>query len=461
MRVQRFWLECLSQAGYLVSDPDAKEAVMIDPRRDVAEIVATLEAEDLQLKWILLTHLHADFVAGHLELAARTGATIALSAEAKATYPIEALRGGEQLAVGAITLEVLATPGHTPDSLCFLAREGGKAKALFSGDTLFVGDVGRPDLMAAAGFRAEDLARALFRSLRDQILPLPDEVVVWPGHGAGSLCGKSLGTEASTTIGTERARNPALQIDDEEAFVAAITEGQPLSPAYFGHAARRNREGHALLDAVLAQALVPYPLERVAALARDPRWQVVDVREAEAFQAGHLPGSLNVGLEGRFATWAGSVLDPETDILLIAPLGQEEEAAMRLGRIGFDRVRGFLKGGAEVLDAAELRTTPRLTIDEVRARQAAGDLVLIDVRQPGEFESGHLEGAQSVPVGTLPGALADLPRDRDLLFICRTGYRSTVATSLAERVGLDRVADLRGGMLGLAGTASCATSPRP
>lgn len=341
MILEQQYLACLSQASYLVGDEESGVAAVVDPRRDVDEHLAAAKRLGLTIRYTILTHFHADFVAGHLELAERTGATICLGARARADFPFQALGDGERLELGPrVRLEVLETPGHTPESISIvvwdLAAEGGPTRrAVLTGDTLFVGDVGRPDLLASVGVTKDELARLLYRSLREKLLTLPDETIVYPGHGAGSMCGKSLGAENMSTIGGEKRANYAVQAivrdEGEEAFVSLVTLGQSEPPAYFGWDAELNRRSHTTLHASLAKRVKPLSLD---ALLRQQNAgaQVLDVRDAEEWAPAHLARSINVGLDGRFAQWAGAVLDPRRPVILVAPPGLEADAALRLGR---------------------------------------------------------------------------------------------------------------------------------
>jgi glyoxylase-like metal-dependent hydrolase (beta-lactamase superfamily II)/rhodanese-related sulfurtransferase len=451
MILRQLYLQCLAQASYLIGDERSGQAAVVDPRRDVDEILAEARRLGLEIRHVLLTHFHADFVAGHLELARRTGARIALGARARAEYDFRPLREGERIELGDVRLEILETPGHTPESISILvfdlARDREKPQAVLTGDTLFVGDVGRPDLLASVGVTARELAGELYRSLHRKLLALPDETVVWPAHGAGSMCGKNLGKETSTTIGEQRRSNYALQPMDEETFVRLVTTDQPEAPGYFGHDARLNREERPVLEESLARELVALPLERVLALqARGAR--VLDVREAGEFAAAHLPGSVNVGLSGRFATWAGTVLGPEEPLVVVAPPGKEREAVMRLGRIGFERVEGYLEDGMQALVSRPelVERTVRIAPAELARRLAGPDApTVIDVRTPGEWSEGHVAGSLNVPLNELGHRLDELP-EGSLAVVCRSGYRSSLAASLIAATGRKALFDVAGGM---------------
>lgn len=469
MILEPYYLSCLSHASYLVGDAGAGVAAVIDPQRDVERYLEDAAARGLRITHVLLTHLHADFVAGHLELRERTGAEIAVGAEARARYPHRALHDGDTIELGAVSLRVLATPGHTPESVCYLATErGGPGPGvLFSGDTLFVGDVGRPDLMASVGRTADELARLLHRSLREKLLTLPDDTIVYPAHGAGSMCGKNLGSETSTTIGIQRRLNPALQPMEVAEFVALVTADQPEAPAYFGHDAQLNRLERPTLDHALARELVPLSLARVLDL-RQGGAIVLDVRDQDDFHREHLAGSLNVGLDGKFATWAGTVLPIEGPVLVVADPGREREAMLRLGRIGIDRVEGYLEGGSRAWEGRPelLGRTERIRPAELEARLAGpGAPPVLDVRTPGERSGGRIRGSVHIPLPQLVRRLGELPTGRPLVIHCQGGYRSSLAWGLLRAQGVTGLLDLEGGFAAWAeaglpiegeGAATCA-----
>lgn len=451
MILEQHYLACLSQASYLVVDEASGGAAVVDPRRDVEVYLARARDLGATIRHVLLTHFHADFLAGHLELAERTGATIRLGRRARAEYAFEPLGDGDVLALGDVRIEALETPGHTPESVCYLVSDGaspaGTPAALLTGDTLFVGDVGRPDLMASKGVTAAELAGAMYESLRTKLLPLPDATLVYPGHGAGSACGKSLSSETVSTIGEQRRANWALQPMERGAFVARLVADQPSAPAYFPRAAELNRRQRETLGEVLAHALRPMALEEVLA-AHATGSQLVDARGQDAFARAHLAGSLNIGLDGRFAEWAGTLLDLERSIVLVADPGREEEAATRLARVGIDRVEGFLEGGAEAFAALPefVRSVARVTAREAAAGLAGADaLLVLDVRTRGEFEAAHVPGARNLPLAELPARIAEVPRERAVLVHCKSGYRSMSALSLLARHGYGRVVDVAGG----------------
>ncbi len=458
MILERFSTACLAQASYGLADPETKVAVIVDPRRDVEIYLEWAAAQGLTIKHVILTHFHADFLAGHLELRARTGATIHLGAKAETEYPVEALAEGASLELGPkLRLQALETPGHTPEGICLLVFEGQATAphAILTGDTLFLGDVGRPDLMSAVGCTAEDLAGQLYDSLHEKILPLPDATIVYPGHGAGSSCGKSLSSAASAPLGEERASNYALQPMSKVEFIQKVTEGQGSPPRYFAHDARLNKVEHPTLDETLEAGLQPLSSEELVRL-KNQGVQVLDARDPEDYAAFHFRGSVNVGLGGKFASWCGAVLTPNLPIALIATPGSEREAALRLGRIGFDSVAGYLEGGADALRGQPELTNriERIDPEELRARLASDTPPrLLDVRGPGEVAGGAIEGSLRICLTGLAERLDEVDREATWVVHCQGGYRSSIAASLLEGVGL-QVTDLRGGYGAWASTAS-------
>lgn len=446
MIFSQYYLECLSQASYLVGDETTGRAVVVDPRRDVDEYLADAAAAGLTIELVVETHFHADFLSGHLELARATGAEIAYGAAAEPDFPHRKLADGERISLGRVAVDVLATPGHTPESISLVVWEDVADPApygVLTGDTLFIGDVGRPDLLSSAGVSASDLARSLYRSLHDKLLRLPDATRVYPAHGAGSACGKNLSSATTSTIGEQRAGNYALVLPDEEAFVAAVTADQPTAPAYFGYDAARNKQARPLFDDA-----PPPPLDLDEVLRRQQAGAtVLDTREPADFAAGHLAGSVNVGLSGRFAEYAGSVLDHDAEVVLVAEPGHAVEAKTRLARIGFDRVTGVLTDLPAALTARPdlARRTSRLDVDELEAARAGVDPAVVDVRNPGEVRLGVIPGAVTVPLAQLRARLGELDPARPTVIYCASGFRSSVAASLLEAAGFADVSDLKGG----------------
>jgi len=452
MILEQIYLACLSQASYLIVDERTKTAVVVDPRRDVGVYLERARQLGATIRHVLLTHFHADFLAGHIELREKTGATIHLGARGKADYPVQAMRDGGALEFGDVRLEFLETPGHTPESVSIvvydLAADREKPKAVLTGDTLFIGDVGRPDLMVAAGMKAEDLAATLYDSLHGKLLKLPDETLVYPGHGAGSACGKSLSSETVSTLGAQKKQNYALAPMEKRAFVRLITADQPEAPAYFSYDAHLNRAERPTLEHVLERSLQPLPLDEVVRLMNAGA-QALDTRDADSFAAMHLAGSAHVGLTGKYASWVGALLDPKKPFVLICEPGKEEESAMRLGRIGFDQIAGFLEGGMQsaAKQPALVVRRARLTRERL-AQELAGASApqVVDVRTPSEWQAGHIETALHVPLNDLQQRFAQIPKGRSLVVVCKSGYRSSIAASLLERAGFGPVTDLIGGM---------------
>jgi DMSO/TMAO reductase YedYZ molybdopterin-dependent catalytic subunit/rhodanese-related sulfurtransferase/glyoxylase-like metal-dependent hydrolase (beta-lactamase superfamily II) len=443
------YLACLSQASYIVGDETTGRAVVVDPRRDIQVYLEEAAAEGLTIERVIETHVHADFLAGHLELAARAGAVICFGEGADVAFPAEALHDGQRLSLGEVTLEILATPGHTPESICVVVYEHPDDEVpygVLTGDTLFVGDVGRPDLLASAGadLSAPALARRLYHSLHGKLLRLPDATRVFPAHGAGSSCGRQLSSETSSTLGEQRLTNYALQPMSEDEFVAAVTEGQPARPQYFEFDARRNRELRPLLDEA-----APALLQIAEVLARrDAGAVLLDAREPADFAAGHVREAVNIGLQGRFAEWAGAVLAPDRDVVLAGDPAIAAEAKLRLGRVGYDTVVGQLDDLASVFTARPdlIEASSRLTIEqlaELRGLEPA--LQLVDVRSPAETAQGTLPAAREIPLAILTRSLAGLDRSAPVLVYCASGYRSQVAASVLLAAGFADVSDLLGG----------------
>ncbi len=447
MRFEQYYLGCLSQASYLIGDETTGRAAVVDPRRDVAEYLADAAAAGLRVEYVIETHLHADFLSGHLELAAATGSCVIYGAGADVHFPHRTVADGERLGLGRVILEFRATPGHTPESISIVVWETPDAAVpygVLTGDTLFIGDVGRPDLLASQGQSPEDMARQLYRSLHSRLLSLPDGTRVYPAHGAGSACGKNLSTATVSTIGEQRRTNYALRLETVDAFVEAVTEGQPPRPGYFAHVAELNREPHRLL----ADEQLP-SLSLDAVLRHQARGAVVlDVRSPETFARGHLRRSLNVGLEGRFAEYAGEVVDADEDVVVVCDPARGHEARVRLSRVGLDTVIGALDRLAETFserpDVADIAS--RLTAFQLaEARVEIPGLALLDVRGPGERARGYVEGSTHIPLIELRGRVGELDPARPVAAYCAGGYRSSIAASLLRSVGFADVSDLIGG----------------
>ncbi len=453
MILKQFYLPCLAHASYLIGDQATGTAAVVDPQRDTDQYIAFAAEHKLNIKHVFLTHLHADFVAGHLELRDRVGVKIYLGAAAKAAYAFTPLHDGDILEFGRVRLKILETPGHTPESISIVVHDleasDTQPQAVLTGDTLFIGDVGRPDLRAALGWSATELGGMLFDSLHTKLLALPDQSLVYPAHGAGSLCGKAISKETVSTLGEQRRSNYALQPMSKEAFIRVVTADQPEAPAYFTYDAVLNSEERPTLDETLAR-LNPMPLDAVLAL-QEIGAQILDTRDPGEFAAAHLAGSINIGLGGQYATWAGTVLDRNHPIVIIADPGRENESTTRLGRIGFDHVVGYLQDGLHSLESRSelVASTERFSAP------FAGELLssdqpplAIDVRTPLERDQKYIPGSLSMPLNHLVENLEKLPRNRPLLLYCAGGYRSSIAASLLQRGGFDQVGEIAGGIVG-------------
>ncbi|MFI2612809.1 rhodanese-like domain-containing protein [Kitasatospora sp. NPDC018619] len=448
MIFSQYYLDCLSQASYLIADETTGRAVVVDPRRDVDEYLADATARGLTVVGVVNTHFHADFLAGHLELAARTGAWIGYGQRAETEYPIRKLGDGERIELGDVVLQIMETPGHTPESISVLVFEQPDDTVpygVLTGDALFVGDVGRPDLLASAGVTAKELGAMLYDSVHRRLMGLPDETLVFPAHGAGSACGKNLSSEKRSTIGTQRLTNYACRPMDQDTFVRLVTAGQSAAPAYFGHDAALNRQDRPLLDPTNApRPLCPDGFRE----ARSAGAVVLDARSPQDFGTGHLRGAVNVPVDGRFAELAGTVLTPDRPLAVIAPQDREGEVVTRLARIGFDRVVGYLRDPGTALPALAEDLTPasRLTADRLRAALAGEQPpTVLDVRTSGEREAGAIDGSLHIALAELPGRLHEIPADGPLVVHCAGGHRSSVAASLLRHHGRTDVSDLLGG----------------
>ncbi len=456
MIFRQYYLACLSHASYLIGDETTGRAVVVDPQRDIAEYLADAEAHGLRIERVIETHFHADFLSGHLELAKATGATIAYGRAAAelAEFPIDAVAHGTRLELGQVVLEIRETPGHTPESISIVvwehaadARTGSGAApyGVLTGDTLFIGDVGRPDLLTTVGRTSDELARMLYHSLQEQLLTLPDETRVFPAHGAGSACGKSLSSETVSTIGEQRRSNYALQPMTEDEFVDAVTEGQAAAPLYFAFSAARNKQARPLLDETSEPERLS--LEEVLRLQHNGAL-VLDTRPPAEFALGHLRGSVNVGLEGRFAEYAGDVIHPDQQVVLVGYPETDLEAKVRLARIGFDAVIGALDEPVQAfLGRPDLvEPSARIAAAELGVKLRAGDDVqVVDVRNEGEYRLGAIDGAINVPLPRLLDRLAQLDPLRPTVVHCAGGYRSSIAASVLRSRGFLDVSDLLGG----------------
>jgi hydroxyacylglutathione hydrolase len=443
---KQHYLGCLAHASYTIGSEG--QAAVVDPRRDVDEYVENAKAEGLRILWVIETHLHADFVSGYRELAERTGAQVVFGAKAAVTFPHRAVKDGDEIPLGSLTLRVLETPGHTPESISIVVMDHGRSDQpwmVLTGDTLFVGDVGRPDLAGGRGLTPETMAGLLYDSLHTKLLALPDSTLVYPAHGAGSLCGRNMSDENSSTIGAQRRTNYALQPMPKERFVQMMTSELPEVPRYFPLDVELNRSGApALSGRALPRALAP--LEVTEGVERGAR--LLDVRESMAFGAGHIPGSINVGLSGQFASWAGSLLGAEVPLVIIADSEAEVgEAQRRLARVGLEKVVGYLAGGIPAWDRG-LATLIQLSVGELKERLGSDPPQVYDVRRASEYQAGHVPGARNLPLNRLELEIASLDSSRPTAVICAGGYRSSAAASLLARHGFLDLANVRGGTSG-------------
>ncbi|MGI9622705.1 MAG: rhodanese-like domain-containing protein [Acidimicrobiales bacterium] len=447
MILEQHYLGCLSQASYLIGDETTGRAVVVDPRRDIGEYLGSAEAHGLTIELVIETHFHADFLSGHLELAEATGAVIAYGDVAETEFDSRKLAHGERISLGEVELEILHTPGRTPESISIVVYESAESgpNAVLTGDALFIGDVGRPDLLSAVGVTAEDLAAQLYDSLHQQIMSLPDDTLVYPAHGAGSSCGKNLSSDTFSTIGEQRVSNYAVAPMTKADFINVVTDGQTAPPAYFSYDAVKNRELRDILDET-----TPPPSLDLSEVTRRQRAGaiVLDTRDPNEFAVGHLIGSVNIGLSGRYAEFAGGVIQPGAPIILVADEGAELEAKNRLARIGFDEVVGYL---AEPVQAFhdhpdDVERSSRLDAAQLDvAMNEVADLQIVDVRQPGETESGVINGAVTIPLTRLNQELARLDASRPTVVYCAGGFRSSIAASKMRASGFSDVSDLLGG----------------
>ncbi|MBY0476350.1 MAG: MBL fold metallo-hydrolase [Chitinophagaceae bacterium] len=451
MFIQQLYTNCLSEAAYYIESNG--ECAIIDPLRDIEVYLNLAKERKATIKYIFETHFHADFVSGHLDLAKESNTPIVYGPQTETAFPVYVAKDGEQFKVGDLTIEVLHTPGHTFESSCYLLKDPqGKDHCVFTGDTLFVGDVGRPDLAQGGNISMHELAGMMFDSLQNKLLPLADDVIVYPAHGPGSACGKNLGAETYSTIGEQKQSNYALQQSSKEAFIKAVTNGLEAPPKYFPINAKINKEGYGSLETLLKKGLTPLNIDALKQLSKEPKTIILDTRNANEFTQGFIPGSVSIGLEGRFAEWAGAILPFDENILLVCEEGKEEETIIRLARVGFDQVKGFLKGGFDAWKNAG--ETVDLIID-VEADELAMDiphdnnLVVVDVRKETEFADGHVKNAVNLPLSEMndPGLLANID-ERDNLYVhCAGGYRSVIASSLLKRQGFHNLRNVVGGFI--------------
>lgn len=449
MKLEQIYTGCLAQGAYYIESKG--EAVIIDPLREIKPYLEKAERNNAKIKYVLETHFHADFVSGHLDLAKATGADIVFGPNANPSFNAHIATDGEELCVGDVTLKVLHTPGHTMESTTYLLKdENGKEYAIFTGDTLFIGDVGRPDLAVKSELTEKQLAEHLYDSLRNKIMTLPDDVIVYPAHGAGSACGKNMSKEASDTLGNQKQNNYALRADmQKQEFVKEVTDGLLPPPGYFPFNVQMNKQGYDSIDNVMRQGLQALSPEAFEAAANETNALILDTRKPQDFANGFIPNSISIGIDGGFAPWVGALIpDIKQPILFIADEGREEEVVTRLARVGFDNAIGYLKGsiGAWIRAGKELDTITSIPATELENRfNEDKQISIVDVRKPGEFQAEHLETAASKPLDYLNDYLAELPKDKTMYIHCAGGYRSMIAASILKARGFDNLVDIQGG----------------
>ncbi len=436
----------------MIGDEESKTAVIVDPQHDIDQYLKDATLHRLNIRHVLLTHFHADFVAGHLELRDRVSASIYLGAQAKAEYEFIPLKDGNVIEFGKVRLKTLETPGHSPESISILVydltKDINEPYAVLTGDTLFIGDVGRPDLRASLGWSASELGGMLYDSIHNKIINLPDETLVYPTHGAGSMCGKNLSKETVSTMGIQKKYNYALQPMRKEEFIKIVTADQPEAPDYFTYDAVLNTKERLTLDESLEETLNPLNLNQVIKL-KEKGAQILDVRDPMEYEGAHLAGSINIGLGGKFATWAGTIIERDKPIVIIAKTECVKEAVIRLGRIGYDHIAGYLKGGMESLLSRTdlLKRTERITSLTLSDKILSDNPpILIDVRTVNEWESGHIKGSINIPLNQIKERISEIPKDKELVVQCASGYRSSIALSLIEKQNLSNISDLVGGI---------------
>jgi glyoxylase-like metal-dependent hydrolase (beta-lactamase superfamily II)/rhodanese-related sulfurtransferase len=447
MYIQQLYTGCLSEAAYYIESDG--EAAIVDPLRDIETYINLAKERNAVIKYIFETHFHADFVSGHLDLSKKTAAPIIFGPDTITNFPVHIARDGEDFKLGKITLQLIHTPGHTIESSCYLLKdENNQAHSIFTGDTLFVGDVGRPDL-SSGDMSKEALASIMYDTLQNKILPLSDDILVYPAHGAGSSCGKNMGPNNFSTIGEEKKNNYALQPQSKEAFIKALTDGLAAPPAYFSINAQINKEGYESLDLIKSKALTPLTVAAFKSKLKSD-YTILDTRAADIFTHGFVPGSINIGLEGRFAEWAGSILSFSQPMLLITEPGKEEETIIRLARVGFSKMEGYLKGGFNAWKKADEKID--LIID-VESDELAMDiphdpnLQVIDVRKSAEFTEGHVKNAINLPLNEMTdlAQIANFEENQNLYVHCGGGYRSVIACSLLKSHGIHNIRNVIGG----------------
>lgn len=452
MYVEQIYTDCLAEAAYYIESNG--EAAIIDPLRETSPYTDLAEKRGARIKYVFETHFHADFVSGHIDLARKTGADIVYGPTANAAYDVTVAEDEQVFPLGDVQIKVLHTPGHTMESSCFLlVDENGKEHAVFTGDTLFIGDVGRPDLAVKTDLSREDLARYLYNSINEKLLKLDDDVIVYPGHGAGSQCGKSLSSEKQSTIGAQKQFNYALQVSSEEEFVQKVTEGLNTPPQYFPKNAVINKTGYDSIDEVMARGLTAFTPEEFAGKMGEQGVVVIDSRSADAYNAAHLEDSINIGLDGFFAVWVGTLIeDLNTPILIIANGSEVEATVLRFARVGYENVIGYLKGGISTwLDAGKFtESTTVVSADDFKSIE--GPAGIIDVRNLAEYEDGHVEGSINIPLKDIAEQATSLDTSKPYYVYCKSGYRSSIACSMLKKAGVKDVTNVAGGYDAVMGT---------
>src|SRR5690606_11292625 len=450
MKVEQIYTGCLAQGAYYVESKG--EAVVIDPLREVEPYIRRAEKDGAKIKYVLETHFHADFVSGHLDLAKKTGATIIFGPTAQPGFEAHVAEDNELLRVGDLTIQVLHTPGHTMESYCYLLKDAsGKDIGLFTGDTLFIGDVGRPDLAqkVAAELTQERLAGHLYDSLHEKIMPLADDIIVYPAHGAGSACGKNMSNETTDTLGNQKLTNYALQAMSKEAFIQRVTEGLTPPPAYFPENVLMNIKGYESIDDVLSRGLHALRPDAFEAMANKTSALLLDTRAPQVFAQGFVPNAINIGIDGSFGPWVGALIpDIRQPILVIADEGREEEVVTRLARVGYDHTIGYLKGGFEAWKASgrEVDSVESISAEELAKRLEAGaGKGILDVRKPDEYGGGHVVGAENIPLDYINDHISEVGKDETSYVHCAGGYRSMVFISILKARGYDNLVDVKGG----------------
>jgi hydroxyacylglutathione hydrolase len=463
MIIEQLYTGCLAQGAYYIESNG--EAAIIDPLRETSPYIRKAEKAGAKIKYVFETHFHADFVSGHLDLAKKTGATIVYGPNANTSYNAYHAEDGETFTLGNVRIKALHTPGHTPESTTYLLiDEGGKDHAIFTGDTLFIGDVGRPDLAIKGDLSERDLAGMLYDSLQTKIMPLADDIIVYPAHGAGSACGKNMSKETTDSLGNQKRFNYALRAKSRNEFIEQVLDGLTTAPAYFAENARLNKEGYESLDRVLKRGSHALSADAFEAAVNETGALVLDVRDAVDFAKGFIPNAINIGLNGQFAPWVGALIPDMTQpIALVTPEGLEQETILRLARVGYDHCIGYLNGGFDTWknSGKEVDTIESISAEAFAAKWLANQTRVVDVRKPGEFTSEHVEGAENLPLDNLNDYLAELRRDQPVYIHCAGGYRSMVANSILKARGFDNVVNVEGGLAAIKKTNVPVVSEQP